>query len=81
MQVHCGSRPFEGDVGVDNGRRLPPVPEVEFILPLPPRLPPAEPPPLSKPRPGTTVPPRVAVLSNLREYEELAFRENLNAGD
>lgn len=77
MHVHCGSRDFEGDVGVESGRRRP-LPatfmDVELMRPLPPRLPP----PRSKPpRPAPTR----ALLSSRREYEELAFRENLNAGD
>jgi len=80
MQVHCGSRDFEGDVGVLKGLLRAAVAEVELIRPLPPRLtlpetvPPRDPPPPAAPPPRT-------LLSCFSEYDELAFRENLNAGD
>ena len=96
MQVHWGSLALEGEVGVEIGRRRPAALAVELSRPLPPRLPPAEPPPRSNPPRPTpppvsippvpaavtpTPPPTLVLLSSFKEYEELAFRENLKAGD
>lgn len=38
MQVHCGSRDLDGDVGVERGRRRAADADVALIRPLPPRL-------------------------------------------
>lgn len=73
MHVHCGSRDFDGDVGVDRGRLLAAVLDVALIRPLPPRL--------AVPDKVPDRPTGPLVLLSLREYDELAFLENLKAGD